>query len=210
MKNIEQILKDAGVEVTAEQLSAVNTAVGENYRTVNDYNKQKKALETAESDRDNAKQQLDTANATLEKFKDIDPDKIADEIATYKKAAEDAKAEAEKSITARDQKDFLKAEFDRLGIESERTRKSLMADIMGDDGLKWKDGKFMGLDDYLKSENEKDHFYKTQEEKELEEKQQGAAGKVPKFTDVSQGKSPQGEAKNPFNFNFTPVREVKK
>ena len=196
MKNIEQILKDAGVEVTSEQLASVNSAVGENYRTLNDYNKQAKKLTDAEADRDGIQKQLDAANETLEKFKDIDPDKIADEIAGYKKAAEDAKVEAERSITARDQKDFLNAEFERLGIASERVRKSLMSEIMSDDGLKWKDGKYMGLDDYLKSENEKDHFYKTEEEKELEDKQQQAAGKVPKFTDPSKGKvDPPAEKK---------------
>jgi hypothetical protein len=36
---------------------------------------------------------------------------------------------------------------------------------MGDDGLKWKDGAFLGLSDYLAQENAKDHFYKTEEEK---------------------------------------------
>lgn len=202
MKNIEQILKDAGIELTEEQKTAINTAVNENYRTVSDYQKQKKKLDDATEERDSYKTQLDTANETLEKFKDIDPDKIAEEIKTYKKAAEDAKADAEKSITARDQRDFLKAEFDRLGITSERTRRSLMDDIMGDDGLKWKDGKFMGLDDYLKTENEKDHFYKTEEEKELEGKQQQAASNAPVFTEPSQGKQKEKPDNKPIPVIF--------
>lgn len=210
MKNIEQILKDAGVELTEEQKSAVNKAVSENYKTIADYDKQKKKLETAETDRDSYKEQLDKANGTLEKFKDMDPEKIDQEVEGYKQAVKDAEEKAQKQIAERDQKDYLKAEFDKLGITSERTRKSLMADIMGDDGLKWKDGTFMGLSDYLAKENEKDHFYQTDKEKAEQEKKDQAAGKVPKFTDRAEGKpNPSGD-KPLFNFGFTPIRETKK
>ena len=100
---------------------------------------------------------------------------------------------ATKQILERDQRDYLKGEFDKLKIESGRVRDSLMREIMGEDGLvvlrhrridsrflfvrqlyscifqnlfnigedglKWKDGAFMGLSDYLARENEKDHFY---------------------------------------------------
>lgn len=197
MKNIEQILKDAGIEVTDEQKSAINKAVAENYKTIAEFDKQVKKTETAETDRDTYKGQLETANATLEKFKDIDPEKISEEIAGYKKQIADAEAKAQKQITERDQRDYLKAEFDKLGITSERTRKSLMADIMGDDGLKWKDGYFLGLSDYLSKENEKDHFYKTEEEKQEEEAKQKAADGVPKFTDKSEPKTDQKEEKKP-------------
>ena len=34
MKNIEQILKEAGIEVTDEQKTAINAAVTENYKTI--------------------------------------------------------------------------------------------------------------------------------------------------------------------------------
>ena len=210
MKNIEQILKEAGVEVTDEQKAAVNKAVTENYRTVADYDKQAKKLEAAESDRDAYKGQLDTANETLEKFKDIDPEKQAEEIQKYKLAAKEAQDMAAKQILERDQRDYLKGEFDRLEIKSERTRNSLMQDIMSEDGLKWKDGAFMGLSDYLAKENEKDHFYQTEAEKAEAEAKEKSAGSAPKFTGKSTGKPAGGDDKPAFNFGFTPIREVKK
>lgn len=210
MKNIEQILKDAGVEVTPEQLTKVNDAVGENYRTVTDYKRQEKKLTDAETERDGLKEQLDDAQETLKGFDGVDVKKWQDDLAAYQKRAEDAEANMQKGLMERDQKEYLKTEFDRLGIKSERMRNSLMKEIMSDDGLKWKDGKYMGLTDYLAAENEKDHFYQTQEEKALEGKQQEAAGKVPKFTDPSQGKPPKPEDQNPFGFNFTPIRDAKK
>jgi hypothetical protein len=195
MKNIEQILKDAGLEVTEEQLTSVNKAVGENYKTVADYNKQVTKTEKAEADRDSLEEQLSTANTTLEKFKDIDPDKIASEIEGYKQQIADAESKAAAQITERDQRDYLKAEFEKLGITSERVKKSLMADIMGEDGLKWKNGAFMGLADYLEGENEKDHFYQTEEEKNAAAQQQAAATNAPKFTDKSEPKPSANEEK---------------
>ena len=210
MKNIEQILKEAGIEVTDEQKAAVNAAVTENYKTIAEFEKQGKKLTAAEADRDTYKGQLDTANETLEKFKDIDPEKQDEEIQKYKQAAKEAQDMASKQILERDQRDYLKGEFDKLGISSDRTRKSLMADIMGEDGLKWKDGAFMGLSDYLKQENEKDHFYQTEEEKAEAEAKAKAAGSAPKFTGKSEGK-PAGSDNTPtFNFGFTPIRDVKK
>ena len=209
MKNIEQILKEAGIEVTDEQKAAVNAAVTENYKTIAEFDKQVKKLTVAEADRDTYKGQLDTANETLEKFKDIDPEKQAEEIQKYKQAAKEAQDMAAKQILERDQRDYLKGEFDKLGIESPRIRESLMREITGADGLKWKDGTFMGLSDYLAKENEKDHFYQTAEEKAEAEAKEKAARSAPKFTGKSTGK-PAGEDKPTFNFGFTPIRETKK
>ena len=210
MKNIEQILKEAGIEVTDEQKAVVNKGVTENYKTIAEFDKQAKKLMAAEADRDNYKGQLDTANETLEKFKDIDPEKQAEEIQKYKQAAKEAQDMATKQILERDQRDYLKGEFDKLKIESGRVRDSLMREIMGEDGLKWKDGAFMGLSDYLAKENEKDHFYQTEAERAEAEAKEKAAGSAPKFTDKSTGKPTGGDDKPTFNFGFTPIREVKK
>lgn len=69
-----------------------------------------------------------------------------------------------------------------------------MRDIMGEDGLQWKDGAFMGLSEYLSKENQKDHFYQTEEEKAEIEAKEKAAGSAPKFTDKSE--SMQTKAKD--------------
>ncbi len=197
MKNIEQILKEAGIEVTDEQKAAVNAAVTENYKTIAEFDKQAKKLTAAEADLDNYKRQLDTANETLEKFKDIDPEKQAEEIQKYKQAAKEAQEAADKKILQRDQRDYLKGEFDNLGIKSGRVRDSLMREIMGEDGLKWKDGAFMGLSDYLAKENEKDHFYQTEAEKAEAEAKEKAAGSAPKFTDKSEPKQTPAKDTSP-------------
>lgn len=178
MKNIEQILKDAGLEASEEQLKAVNAAVTENYRTIKDYNAQKKKQEAAEEALEMVNKQLADAQETLKSFEGVDMESVNKKLADYKERAEKAEKDAQAQILQRDQRDCLKAEFDRLEIASQRTRESLMRDIMGEDGLKWKDGAFQGLSDYLAKENEKDHFYLTEEEK----KAKGAAAKRARFT----------------------------
>ena len=71
MKNIETILKEAGLEVTAEQLAAIDKEVKENYKTVTDYDKQKDKLAAAED-------KVNTLTESLDKFKDVDADKDSD------------------------------------------------------------------------------------------------------------------------------------
>lgn len=185
MQKLIETLKQFGIEVPEDKQAEVKKALSKHYKNAAEH---EKAVSKLEGERDTWKEKAETAESTLQKFEGIDPEQIQTEINNWKQKAETAENNAKAQIRQRDQRDFLKAEFDRLGITSERTRRSLMADIMGDDGLKWKDGKFMGLSDYLETENAKDHFYQTQEEKELEAKQQQATGRVPKFTEPSNGK----------------------
>lgn len=101
MKNIEEILKDAGVEVTAEQLTAINTGVKDNYRTVADYDKQKEKLTTSED-------KVKTLTASLDKFKDVDPDALNAEITKLKDQLTQKDDEYAKKISERDFEDLVK------------------------------------------------------------------------------------------------------
>lgn len=147
-------------------------------------NAQKQKTTAAEAERDNYKTQLDAANDTLKKFEGIDPDKIQGEIQTYRQRAEDAEKDYNKKILKRDQTDWLKEKLDDYGVASPYARKQLIAEITDEDnGLKWKDGAFMGLDDFMKAAKEKDaNLYQTAEEKEAAEKAAAEAAKAPKFT----------------------------
>ena len=90
MKNVEQILKDAGVELTDEQKAAVNAAISENYRTIADYDKQVKKTEKSESERIALQQQLTDAQDTIRGFDGVDVEKLNKDIAEWKQRAEKA------------------------------------------------------------------------------------------------------------------------
>ena len=89
MKSIEKIIENSGVSFTEEQKKEMVAAVNENYRTIEDYNKQKIKLTTAEEN-------VKTLTASLEKFNGVDVDKLNDTItqlkADVKKANDDANA----------------------------------------------------------------------------------------------------------------------
>lgn len=142
MQKLIETLKQFGIEVPEDKQAEVRKALSKHYKNAAEH---EKAVSKLEGERDTWKEKAETAESTLQKFEGIDPEQIQTEINNWKQKAETAENNAKAQIRQRDQRDFLKAEFDRLGITSERTRRSLMADIMGDDGLKWKDGKFMGL-----------------------------------------------------------------
>lgn len=77
MKNIEQIIADAGITLTDEQKTAINKAVAENYKTVSDYDKQSTKLATAE-------EKVKTLTDSLDKFKGKDVDELEKTIAGLK------------------------------------------------------------------------------------------------------------------------------
>ena len=66
MKNIIQILSDAGLEITDEQKKTIETSVNENYKTLAEFEKQGRKLDTVTQERDNIQTQYDTAKSTLE------------------------------------------------------------------------------------------------------------------------------------------------
>jgi DNA repair exonuclease SbcCD ATPase subunit len=150
-----------------------------------------KVIADLTGERDDYKDRLETAETTLKGFEGIDPQKIQQEVQTYKQQAEDAEKDFAKKILQRDQADWLKGKLDEYGVASPYARKQLIMEITDEtNGLKWKDGAFMGLDDYMKSAKEKDgNLYQTAEEKAAAEKAAAEAAKAPKFT------GPTGDSK---------------
>lgn len=101
MKNMEQILADNGIELTDEQKTAINNAVNENYKTVNDWQKQV----------DDAKALRITLTDTQEKLKafdGVDAAALNDEIAKLKADLEQKDADYQAQIADRDFQDLLK------------------------------------------------------------------------------------------------------
>lgn len=188
MKTAE--LKELGLtDEQAAQVLVINGKDIESAKTAKD-----KTIADLTTERDNLKAQLDTAETTLKNFEGIDPEKMQQEIQTYKQNAEDAKKEYAKQLLQRDQRDWLKGKLDEYGVASPYARKQLISDCMDDEnGLKWKDGAFFGFDDFMKKAKEQDAaLYQTAEEKAAAEKAAAEAAKAPKFTDPVGDPKPEG------------------
>ena len=176
-------------EEQATQVLAMNGKDIESAKAAKD-----KVIADLTGERDDYKARLETAETTLKNFEGIDPEKIQQEIQSYRQKAEDAEKDFAKKLLQRDQTDWLKGKMDEYGVASPYARAQLIAEITDEaNGLKWKDGAFMGLDDYMKSAKEKDaNLYQTAEEKAAAEKAAAEAAKAPKFTAPGGNPNPEG------------------
>lgn len=87
MKNINEILKELGIEVPADKAAELTKQVAENYKTVAEFDKKVGRLET---ERDGLQSQLDTATESLKKFEGLDADALKNEVAEANKKAKEA------------------------------------------------------------------------------------------------------------------------
>lgn len=152
MINIEEILKANNVTVTDEQKAAINKAVSENYKTINEFEKRVSKLE---AERDGYKEQLDTATETLKSFDGIKPEELQAEVEKYKKKAEEQEETFKKELEKRDFSDALDKAIGDYKFSSEYAKKSVVEEIKAA-GLKLVDGKIIGLNDMIETIKGKD------------------------------------------------------
>ena len=162
MKNILQIIADAKLEATDEQKAAIEAAVKENYRTVSDYEKQTRKVETLTQERDNYKEQYDTAKATLDGFEGKDFDAITKERDEWKTKAENSEKEYAAKIEERDFNDVLTKALAGEKFTSDFAKTGII-NMIKEKGLKREGEKILGLEDYMKElrDSQKDAFATT-------------------------------------------------
>lgn len=187
MKNIIDILSDLGIAVPEDNHAALNKAVSENYRTVAEYEKK---ISRLEAERDTHKERADTAEQTLKNFEGIDPAKINEEVASWKKKAEEAEQAAKKQLEERDFNDALRAELDSVQFTSSAARKAVETDVRAA-GLKLQDGKILGFADLI------DKIRKEDASAFVDPQQQAAQQGAARFDNgTPSGGTPSGAVRN--------------
>lgn len=174
MKNIIDICNSLGIEVPDDKREAFNKEVLENYKTVAEFEKKVSKLE---ADRDNWKEKAESANETLDKYKDVDAEGMKAEIEKYKKEAERLDADYKAKLEERDFNDALNAAMANYKFTSEAAKKSVMNELKGA-GLQLRKGEIIGLDQVINQIKADDASAFVDEKKEQLE--QGKA----KFTSV--------------------------
>ena len=101
MKNFETILSENGITLTDEQKTAIAKAVGENYKTITDWQKQVDKV-------NNLSEQLTETKTALQEFDGVDADGLKGQIADLTKKLADKDAEYQTQIADRDFNDMLK------------------------------------------------------------------------------------------------------
>lgn len=167
MQNITEILKEFGLEIPADKVEEFNKKVSENYKTINEFTNKVKKVET---ERDNYKSQLDTANETLEGFKDVDVKDLQKQLEDYKVKTKQQEEDFKQQIADRDFRDALTKEIEQYKFTSNSAKEAVVNQIKAA-GLKLVDGKIMGLSDMIASIKEKDAgAFVDEKQQELERK----------------------------------------
>lgn len=181
MKNIVEICKEYGFEVAEDKQQDFLKAVAENYKTIAEHDKK---IGKLEAERDAFKERAETAEETLKGFDGVDLQTIQNELANYKKRAEDAEKEYESKLYARDFEDALKAELEAYSFTSEAAKKSVVTDIKAAD-LKLKNGKILGLNDLI------EQIKSTDASAFVDEKAEALETNRAKFTVATQAGKPE-------------------
>lgn len=125
MKNIEAILKEAGLVLTDEQLTAVTGAVSENYKPIADWQKQVEKVKTLEST-------VTETQDALKKFDGVDLEELNGQITTLKDDLEKKDNEYQAQIADMAFQDILK---DSIASANGKNTKAIAA-LLDMDALK--------------------------------------------------------------------------
>lgn len=147
MKNVNEILKTFGVELSEEQQADLNKQVAENYKTVAEFDKKVTKLE---SERDQFKEQLNTANEALKGFEGVNVEEINQKLADYQKQVEDVKNEYAGKLYEREFNDVLTQELSGYKFSSKSAEKAVKEQILARK-LPMENGKILGLSDLVES-----------------------------------------------------------
>lgn len=166
MKNVEDILKEYGIEIPEDKKEDFHKVFHQNYKTVSEYDKKVGKLE---AERDNLQEQLDAANTTLKEFEGVDAKELQKKLADYEEDMKKQKEEYEAALYDRDFSDALNTAMEQYKFSSEYAKKSVLAEIK-EAGLKMIDGKIIGLNDLVETIKGKDASAFVDEEQENLEK----------------------------------------
>lgn len=119
MKDFKEILKQAGLTVTDDQLATIETEMKANYKPIADYNKQKEKLDASD-------EKVKTLTASLDKFKDVDPAALTQTIENLKGQLTQKDAEFAQRLADRDFDDLLNASIANSKGKSAKAIKALL------------------------------------------------------------------------------------
>lgn len=148
MKDIYTILSELEIEVPEDKKEGLRKAVAENYKTVAEYSKKVDALAKAENE-------AKTARDAIAKFEGIDPDKVKEEIDTYKKQVKDIEDKYKQESEARLFNDAAETLLGSYTFSSKAARAQVLTRLK-ESGLKVVDGAIMGGKDYMDKLQEED------------------------------------------------------
>ena len=164
MKNIETILQELGIELTEEQKTSLNDEVKNNYKTVAEFNGQKKKLDSANEQISSLQNEFDTFKQSMN---GADPKDVQTKLNEYETKLATQKAEYENKLNLLTLNGQLREKANEFGCIDYDVTKNL---FNMDDLLKSKDLSNDIQSTFTKLKEEKPYLFKNEEK--------GASGRI--------------------------------
>lgn len=119
MKDLFTLLSEIGIVIPEDKKEAFNKSFLENYKTINDYNKQKEKLDSSE-------EKVKTLTESLDKFKDVDPAALHQTIEDLRTQLSNKDAEVAQKLADRDFDDLLNASITNSKGKSSKAIKAYL------------------------------------------------------------------------------------
>lgn len=114
MKNITEILKTLNIELTEDQVKALETEIKANYKTIADYDNQKKKLEVAEQ---NSKDIQNAFDEFKKGFEGVNVEELKEKVGTLTETLNTTKADYEKKIKTMELDNVLSSLAKEMGCK---------------------------------------------------------------------------------------------
>lgn len=168
MENIEQILKEIGIEIPEDKKEAFNKKLHENYKTISEVNGIQSSLTKAQTERDTYKSKYDEdiaqRDADLAELKKKLEQAGADEntITQLTQQLNDlqenyttAKDTYEKKLAKQSYEFAVKEKTNELKFSSNSAKKAFISDLLNNP-LNVKDGQLLGFNDFVEAYKKQD------------------------------------------------------
>ena len=146
MKNIHELLRELGLEIPADKKADFEKALGENYKTVAEFDRQKARLDSAES-------QLTEAKESLKKFEGVDVSALNGKITELQNSLAAKDAEYIQKISDMEFDAVLETAISTSGAKNAKAVRALL-DIDALKASKNRDGDIKTAVDKVKADND--------------------------------------------------------
>lgn len=153
MKNIHELLKELGLEIPADKKADFDKAVGENYKTIAEFDRQKAKLDSAEA-------QLTEAKESLKSFEGVDVSALNGKITELTNSLAAKETEYNQRIADMDFYAVLDTAIIDSGAKNVKAVRALL-DLDALKASKNRDGDIKAALDTVKGEN--DYMFKSDE-----------------------------------------------
>lgn len=153
MKNIHELLKELGLEIPADKKADFDKAVGENYKTIAEFDRQKTKLDSAEA-------QLTEAKESLKSFEGVDVPALNGKITELTNSLAAKETEYNQKIADMEFDAVLETAISASGAKNAKAVRALL-DLDALKASKNRDGDIKAAIASVKSDN--DYMFKSDE-----------------------------------------------